>query len=1090
MTRALDTKTFVVLGEGLAAGVGHFSLTEDVQEWSFPAQVAEKLGTELDQPVLEAPGVGNVGFQPQPAVVPDLLQTSVLKDFPRDEADLGNLSVPGFSVADALERRPRAPMVWTDDPQQTLTNLILGVPGLTWTRGKLPTQVEYARARKPTLVLIALGYQEVLEPLVPGHIHGGRRADLKDFDKNYKKLLDRLAGGRPPGGKTTVVATTIPNPLDTAYFSSLETAAHILRTEVPFLKAQFDLETGDLINLEGLVEIGYQFLARQVSGHLPAGSVISAADAERIGKAVGILNSNITDLAAKKKGALVFDLHGYLARVAEDGVEVGGKTLTADFLGGFYLLNGVFPGRTGHALIANELLAILGDHAGRSFGEVDAAEVMKDDGNTLSEIARGGTFTDEYLKPRTAADMPPLAPGDPSALNFFPPFDPTKFNVFPIQTAYPDSPFDIGGGKTIHKCVPKVGIPAGGFSDPGIKKPLVLPEGLEQTLELSKEGSYFGDALRAVDAPDETPFLAGVSTFGADGNTLFGGLAMTDSHVSGKIKIRFTEPDEHGVTHFEITHPGGLAGDDGVLAAPKFFKLPAQHNRVIDVPGLVSSGELDLNTGYVTNFRYNVLFINTQIYTLFNVNPGLPPGPLPQIFPGYPNGGSTWARFDQRDDGRLDVTMAANVWLPLGKETPDGAPIRFPLPFGNPDLECASIVARGTSLHPHIHLTTKETPGRDLGADAPEIPINTIKEFAVFGHNTNFGDVFGLHIDELDGEGTGRSHLLGRLKFQFGPRFGDSVPFQVSFLPPGGLLSPDPVPLPYLPPGTSRGMIGCNEELVFPSGVTYHQTLLSSSMDPNNLPLGAIDLKTGRVRGEFLNRSFVVQKLFVNLTSVEPCTPGDSFNYQGPARFETGPKGELVFSFNGEVFIPYPKGFRFPSPSSDGRPPYLVVRESRLDPFLRLQAMHGGVPLEGVLSSGPANERIEGVSSIRQRFTYAFRVPCDPARAEDAFFEYENFGEEGGGDDDGKGKFKLARLSWVRASNSRDSAAGDGNADTITFGGFGTWSEDDDLHQVSVHISTAEDEPYVGIQVDGGTTSNVNTKPEDIETTIPLEADD
>ncbi|MEM7352411.1 MAG: hypothetical protein AAF657_16535 [Acidobacteriota bacterium] len=1074
MTRVLDTKTFVVLGEGLAAGVGHFSLTEDVQRWSFPALAAEKLGTKFSQPVLEAPGVGNVGFQQQPAVVPNLLQTTVLEDFPRDEADLGNLSVPGASVADAIERRPTAPMVWTDDPQQTLINLILGVPSLTRAGGKPPTQLEYAKSRNPTLALIALGYQEMLEPLVPGHIHGGRRSDLANFDRNYKKILDGLAKG-----DTTVVCATVPNPLDTAYFSDLETAAHILRTEVPFLKAQYGLETGDLINLEALVEIGYEFLARQVSGQVPEGSVISAAEAAKISSAVASLNGKIAAMA-EKKGALVFDLHGYLAKVAKDGVKVGDRHLSADYLGGFYLLNGVFPGRTGHALIANELIALLSEHFDRRIGEVDVAHVLQDDGNTLSKVAEGGTFTDEYLEPRRAEDMPPLPPGDPSALNFFPPFDPSKFNIFPIQTTFPDSPFDFGGIKAINKCVPKVGIPAGGFSDPKILKPLVLPEGLEQTLELNKEGSYFGDALRAVDAPDEKPFINGLPTFGGSGNTLFGGLAMTDSHVAGKIKIRFTEPDENGITHFEITHPDGLVGDDGVLAAPKFFKLPAQNNLVVDVPGLISSGDLDLNTGYVTNFRYNVIFINTQIYTLFNVNPGLPPGPLPQIFPGPPNSGSTWARFDQRDDGQLDITLAANLWLPLGKETADGAPIRFPLPFGNPNLECASIVARGTTLHPHIHLTTKETPGRDLGDEAPEIPVNTVKEFATFVHNNNFGDVFGLNIDELEGEGTGRSHLMGRLRFQFGPRFGDSVPFQVSFLPPGGLMSPDPVPLPYLPPGTSRGMIGFNEELVFPSGVTYHQTLLSSSMDPNNLPLGAVDLKTGRVRGEFLNRSFVVQKLFVNLTSVEPCTPGDSFNYQGPARFEIGPNGELVFSSNGEVFIPYPKGFRFPCPSPDGRPAFLVVRESRLDPFLRLQAMHGGTPSTNVLTSGAKNAILEGESSIRQKFSYAYKIPCDPAAADDAFFEYTNH------DDDGT--FKLTRLSFVHASNSRNSTAEDGAADTITFGGFGSWSKDSDLHQVSVHISTAEHEPYVGIQVDGGTTSNVNTKPKDIESTIPLES--
>ncbi len=1074
MMKTLDAETFVVLGEGLAAGAGHFSLTEDVQETSYPALVAEKLGTPFDQPVLEAPGVGNAGFQQLPAVVPDLLQTSVLKDFPRDAADLGNLSVPGFSVADALERRPRAPMVWTDDPQQTLANLILGVPSLMKRRGKAPTMVEYARARKPTLVLVALGYQEVLEPLVPGHVHGGRHADLSSFEQHYRKLLRAF-----PAGDATVVLATIPNPLDTAYFSSLETAAHILRTEVPFLKSQYGLETGDLIGLDALIEIGCELLARQVSGTLPAGSVVTAADAERICRGVDALNATIRKLAGRQR--LVFDLHGYLRRIAEDGAEVGDRELSADYLGGFYLLNGVFPGRTGHGLIANELIALLERECSARIGEVDVAEIMAGDGNTLSEIAPGPTFTDEYLEPRTASDLPPLPPADPSALNFFPPFDPTKFNIFPIQTTFPDSPFDFGGVKAINKCVPKVGIPAGGFSDPGLERPLELPEGLEQTLELNKEQSYFGDALRAVDAPDEKPFIHGLPTFGGSGNILFGGLAMTDSHVAGRIHIRFSEPDEHGVSHFEITHPGGLAGDDGMLAAPKLFKMPAQHNRVVDVPGLISSGDLDLATGFVTNFHYNAIFINTQIYTLFNVNPGLPPGPLPQIFPGPPNSGSTWGRFDQRPDGRLDFTMAANLWLPLGKETADGAPIRFPLPFGNPNLECASIVARGTTLHPHIHLSTRESPGRDLGDAAPEIPVNTVQELATFVHNTNFGDVFGLEIDELGGEGTGRSHLMGRLRFQFGPRFGDSVPFQVSFLPPGGLLSEDPVPLPYLPPGTARGMIGFNEEIVYPSGVVYHQTLLSSSMDPNNLPLGAVDLRTGRVIGEFLNRSFVVQQLFVNLTAIEPCTPGDSFNYQGPARFETGPGGGLTFSFNGEVFIPYPKGFKFPSPSKDGTPPYTVVRASRLDPFLRLQAACGGAPSGSVLSSGGDQKpaAIEAISSIGQPFSYAFRIPCDPEAAGDAFFEYTN--------DDDEGTFRLTSLTWLRAGVS---PKGGGEPDTLTFGGFGTWSPDDDLHQVSVHVSTAEDQPYVGIQVDGGTTSNVNTKPERLEDTIPLAAEE
>ena len=1073
MKRVLNTERFVVLGEGLAAGVGHFSLSEDVQELSFPALLAEKMDVDFEQPLLQPPGVGNVGFRSLPAIVPDLNQTTVLKEFPRDEADLGNLSVPGFRVADALERRPRAPMVWTDDPEQTLTNLILGVPSLTQADKALPTQVEYAKARKPTFVLVCLGYQEVLEAAADGYLRGREPADWSRFADHYGQILDELGGAR-----TTIVAATVPNPLDTAYFSSLETAARILRTEESFLKAQYDFADGDLIRLEGLVELGCEFLARQISKKVPAGAVVSAGEADKLSRGVDALNDQIRALA-EEKGAYVYDLHGFLRKVADDGVDAAGQKLSADYLGGFYLLNGVYPGRTGHALIANDLIAYLNGKFGKGWSGVDVAEIRAGDGNAAARLADGPTYTDEYLKPRTAADLPPLPPADPSLLNVPPPFDPAKLNIFPIQTTYPYPPFDFGGIKAANNCVPKKGVPAGGLSDPKRAEPLKLPPGLEQTLPLNQEGSYFGDALRAVDFAGERPFLPGVPTFGASGNAFFGGLAMTDSHVTGKIHVRFSPPDADNVTRFELSHPGGLVGDDGILAAPQFFKMPSQLNRVLDIPGIVSSGELDLDTGIVTDFRYAVFFRNTPTMTLLGVNPQLPPA-VPLIFPGPPNTGSSWIRFEPREDGRLDVTLAGNLFLPLGKGD-GGHDTRFPLPFGTPDLKCASIVARGTSLHPHIHLTTKESLGSELAEDErPEIPVNTVKEYTPFVYSTNFGDVFGLNIEELEGEGTGRSHLLGRLRVQFGPRFGDSVPVLISFLPPGGLLSKDPVPLPYLPPGTSRGMIGFNEQLIFPSGVTYNQKKLSSSMDPLNLPICAVNLKTGHVLDELLYRSFVVQQLFVNLSAIEPCTPGDSFLYQGPARFDRGPQGETIFGFNGEVFIPYPQGFRFPSPSEDGNPPYVVFRESRLDPFLRFVAMEsaGNGAAKNTFTSGANKAWIKMTSSIGQEFQYRYSIASDPEKADEAFFEYAN--------EKDKGTFKLTRLSWVRATNSRGSEARDGEADTITFGGFGTWSKDDDLHQVSVQISTAAAAPYVGIHVDGGTTSNVNTKPKNIDDTLPF----
>ena len=374
--------------------------------------------------------------------------------------------------------------------------------------------------------------------------------------------------------------------------------------------------------------------------------------------------------------------------------------------------------------------------------------------------------------------------------------------------------------------------------------------------------------------------------------------------------------------------------------------------------------------------------------------------------------------------------------------------------------------------HPHIHLSTKASASEPTPARVPHIPVNTVEEFAPFTHNTSFGDVFGLHIDELGGEGTGRAHLMGRVRIQFGPRSGNSVGFAMQFLPPGGLCANHPEPLPYLPAGTARGMISFNEQMRFPSGATYNQAKLSSASDPFRLAIGAIDLRTGKVIGEFLYPGFVVQQLFINLMAVEPCTPADTFNYQGPAVFEADANGQTTFRFNGEVFVPYPRGFHFPAPTADGTPAFIVVKDSRLDPFVRVRAMNGGAPRPGVATGGADKVR----SSIGQDFSYRYSLPLDPSQP-GASFEYTNHAEGG--------TFTLSGLSWFHAGYSLHSSANGGEPDAITFGGFGRWSLDGALHQVSVHVSTAADAPYVGILVDGGVTSNVNTKPADMAVTLP-----
>ncbi len=65
-SRRLDTTTFIVMGEGLAAGMANYGLSAVVQQYSFPAQMAAQMNTTCEQPLIQPPGIGdNVGYPPQ-----------------------------------------------------------------------------------------------------------------------------------------------------------------------------------------------------------------------------------------------------------------------------------------------------------------------------------------------------------------------------------------------------------------------------------------------------------------------------------------------------------------------------------------------------------------------------------------------------------------------------------------------------------------------------------------------------------------------------------------------------------------------------------------------------------------------------------------------------------------------------------------------------------------------------------------------------------------------------------------------------------------------------------------------------------------
>ena len=379
-----DPTNMIMLGEGLAAGVTDFSLKDVFQKKNFGARLAEQLSVSFPQPLMQGSGVGNVaGFAELPVRTPGPGQGAVRADFP-PQLFIFNLSVPGYKLTDTFGRRPAAPLIRNNDMTQTLTNFILGYPALLLKDKPLWTQIEYAQQMNATFAIVELGFAEILEAAATGDLT--RLPDVNAFKTSYTNLLTTLRNS----GQTTVLAMTVPDPSDSAYYTTLANAQRLVQAPPAVLQSLYKLNATDLLTVAGVTEIAAQIDGKQATT-LPAGSVVSAASAAQISTAVANLNTAIT-AAAQSTGALVYDLKGFYSRIKANGVFIGRNFLTANYLGGFYSLNGYYPGATGHALIANEIITQLNSTYGTPYPLVNVIDVAARDATVRQATQVGGTI--------------------------------------------------------------------------------------------------------------------------------------------------------------------------------------------------------------------------------------------------------------------------------------------------------------------------------------------------------------------------------------------------------------------------------------------------------------------------------------------------------------------------------------------------------------------------------------------------------------------------------------------------------------------------------------------------------------------------
>ncbi len=387
---SLDVTTFVVLGDGLTAGMRNSRLYSEAQKGSFPALATRQMHAIFPLPLINGPGLGRLpGQSPGRVDLPSTLQTTVRESPPN--LFVFNLSVPGFGPDEALSLRPVPPLIAKTDPTQTAANFILGFPSLILNRDTpYWTQVEYAQSMHPTLILVALGFDQIFAAAIQG-----RATELSegtpDFVARYREVLDALSGLH-----AQLIVASIPSPTVTPYFATLDEATRLVGVPADVLETLYALDPGDRLTLPGLFAIADQLLRRKIE-ELPPGSVLPQAQTAEIETVVEKWNQEIA-AATQAEGAHFFDLASCLSDIRQTGLLVSQREITADYLGGFYSLDGVYPGSLGQAAIANSFLTFLNQEFGTDTPLLPLSDFVDQEIALTASAARRGVYSVEQLE--------------------------------------------------------------------------------------------------------------------------------------------------------------------------------------------------------------------------------------------------------------------------------------------------------------------------------------------------------------------------------------------------------------------------------------------------------------------------------------------------------------------------------------------------------------------------------------------------------------------------------------------------------------------------------------------------------------------
>jgi hypothetical protein len=370
----------VVVGDSLSAGYQNFSLFDSDsapgvplggQKHGYAALVAQQAGANLNLPLISYPGIPSVLKIDASG---NITRGTIIGNRENPTVQTFNLSVPGFTLADALSRTINFPVTNGID---AMALDVLGFPGLALgsppcgTIGGQPgvsltlSEVACALELQPSTILVSIGNNDALASL----IFGTAPTDSGVFETSYGLLLGTLASS---GAK--IVVSNIPDVTSIPFL----VPAPAFQASCHFLPANVTADDFLVPNIADPTQTSFNIC---INYAIRPASLVAKA---RV--AVAQYNGIIAGVA-QQFGVTVVDVNGLLSQISQNGYVVGNRHLTTGFLGGIFSLDGIHPTNTGYAILANAVISSMNSHLNTSIPPVSVDTVASNDPLVFANVA-------------------------------------------------------------------------------------------------------------------------------------------------------------------------------------------------------------------------------------------------------------------------------------------------------------------------------------------------------------------------------------------------------------------------------------------------------------------------------------------------------------------------------------------------------------------------------------------------------------------------------------------------------------------------------------------------------------------------------